>query len=141
MRKIPQQGDRWHGQLSASLLILSLLLPIAQLAFNSSDYAEATLPACCRAHGRHKCAMLAEARPPSPTSSSRQLAKVNEDCPYAPGVVPTAHSNSLWNPSLESARFDLIHQRIGVSLSKVQRTGSLGSTNLKRGPPTSSEIA
>ena len=41
----------------AFLLLLSYLLPFAQMAYAASSDPEAALPACCRTHGKHKCSM------------------------------------------------------------------------------------
>jgi len=93
-----QKERRWFGQMSALLLIVSLLLPFAQFAFGSSENLDAVLPACCHAHGKHQCAMrtLVHAEQLSEqTSSSRRLAEVTEKCPYAPGVATSPHSNPL----------------------------------------------
>jgi len=82
-----QKERRWFGQMSALLLIVSLLLPFAQFAFGSSENLDAVLPACCHAHGKHQCAMrtLVHAEQLSEqTSSSRRLAEVTENALMRP---------------------------------------------------------
>jgi hypothetical protein len=139
-----QREHRWFGQMSALLLIFSLLLPFAQFAFGSSENLDASLPACCRSHGKHKCAMrmLSNAEQQSgQTSSSPRLAQVTEKCPYTPGVVASTHSNPLWSQSLRFTQFRVVDNRTPLQITNVERSHSIGRANPKRGPPASSKIA
>ncbi|MEI9978595.1 MAG: hypothetical protein WDN23_06265 [Edaphobacter sp.] len=129
--------------MSVLLLIVSLLLPLAPLAFGFSENIDASLPACCRTHGKHKCAvrMLGHAEQQSEQiSSSPRLAQVTEKCPYTPRVAASTHSNSLWNQPQESIQFDIENNRTAIRITS-NHSHSIGRANPKRGPPLSSEIA
>ena len=131
---------RWRGQVSSLLLILSLLLPFAQLAFGSTDSIDTMVRACCRAHGKHQCAMrmsmLSSAEPSSP-----QLAQVTEKCPCPPGLAPTTHSDPLWNHAHGFSEFHGRDDRVPYVVNTSERGSSLEAANHKRGPPAFSEHA
>jgi hypothetical protein len=128
----------WHGRLSALLLTISLLLPFAQLALNSSQLADAVLPACCRAHGKHKCAMNMTdvAHESSTLSSSPRLARIGEKCPYSPRWVTTAHSGPLWDHVPESFALYFNDGLSPIGPSGANRASSQSGSNHKRGPPS-----
>lgn len=122
------------------LLIVSLLLPFAQLAFGLTESADATLPACCRAHGKHKCAMRMSVRS-SAEPASPQLAHVSEKCPCPPSLAPAAHSNAVWDFNRE---FGESHKRdlwMAHAAYGGQYVSSPEPGNRKRGPPISSKFA
>src|SRR5215475_14735952 len=73
-----------YGQVRALLLISSLLFPFAQLAVSSSQNSESLLPACCRAHGKHKCSLEQHG---SSESSTHQVAQIGEKCPCTPALA------------------------------------------------------
>lgn len=139
-----QRKQRWCGQMSALLLIFSLLLPFAQFSFGSSENTDAALPACCRTHGKHKCSMrmfMRTERQSQQTPSSPQIAQVTEKCPYTPGLALSAHSNPLWN---QPNGLVLVHdedRRAPTGVSRIERPSSTGRANPKRGPPSFSETA
>lgn len=137
-----QRHRRWCGQMSALLLIFSLLLPFAQLAFCSAEGPGAVLPACCRAHGKHHCAMrmLRTARGKQ-TSSTPQAAQVKERCPYAPGLAPSTHINPCCNDSHRWPACYVEDQSVSVQGADARHTRIIDRANQKRGPPNSSEIA
>src|SRR5580698_9332856 len=130
--------------MSALLLIISLLLPFAQFAFGLQGSSDATLPVCCRAHGRHKCATSSLPRigqPSRENSSPQLLTRATEKCPCPQGAVPAAHSDSLWNPGLGSAKYPVDVRYEPVETNGIDHVRSLVRANPKRGPPASSQIA
>jgi hypothetical protein len=141
LRTRKQKKERkWCGQVSSLLLILSLLLPFAQLAFGSTDSIDAMVRACCRAHGKHQCAMRMSMRS-SAGPSSPQLAQVTEKCPCTPGLAPATHSNPLWNHALGFSEFHVRDDRAPDAVNTRERDSSLEPANHKRGPPAFSENA
>jgi hypothetical protein len=137
------RGD-WCGQASALLLIISLLLPFAQIAFGASAAESTTLRACCRAHGKHRCAMrmsMGAEQSSSPESQSPQLAKVIEKCPYAPGLAASTHGNPLWSYTAGSTELRVDDRRLLTALREEHCGSSRTRDNHKRGPPSFSDIA
>jgi hypothetical protein len=130
-----------RGRLSALLVIVSFVLPFVQLAFGLTEPAEATLPACCRAHGNHRCAMRMSVRSPAEPSSP-QLAQVTEKCPCPPGLAPAAHGNTSWD---FTPGFGEFHKREEVGVADADYGRECFSSpefgNRKRGPPVSSKNA
>jgi hypothetical protein len=139
MEKQKREG-RWRGQVSSWLLILSLILPFAQLAFSATDSFDNMLPACCRARGKHKCegrmSMRSSAEP-----SSLQLAQVTQKCPYAPGLAPVTHTNPLWDHAHGFSKFHIRNSRAPDAVNTSERSAAPELANQKRGPPISSENA
>jgi hypothetical protein len=128
----------WGGQVGAFLLILSLLLPFGQLAFGLNDPSEAAQPACCRTHGKHKCAMRM-AMPSSDQRSSPQVAQITEKCPCTPGLATTAHGNLLWSYAHGIGEFYVNSGGADFTIKPQKRASNPDSANLKRGPPATSE--
>lgn len=132
---------RWYGQVSSLLLILSLLLPFAQLAFGSTDSIDTIVRACCRAHGKHQCAATRMSMRSSAEPSSPQLAQFTERCPCTPGLAPARHSNPLWNRAQKFSEFHGRDDRAPDAVNTRERGSSLEPANQKRGPPAFSENA
>lgn len=130
--------------MNALLLIISLLLPFAQLAFGSTENVDASLPVCCRAHGKHKCVMRAlmhAEQQPKQISSSPRFGQLTEKCPYGPGVAISTHSNPLWSQSQRLIQFHVADDLATIRSTNARRFNFIGRANPKRGPPISSEIA
>jgi hypothetical protein len=127
---------RRHGRIRALLLIVSVLLPLAQLALSPSQTFESTLPACCRAHGKHHCALSSQSHEPA-----RQIAQVSEKCPCPP-ALPSSTANQLaWSISLDDSSFRIDENGEALDGTTVYRTASPERSNPKRGPPNSSIFA
>jgi len=135
---VKRHQRRLRGQGSAFLLILSLLLPFAQFAFNSTVGADSLLPACCRIHGKHQCGMrrLGDGAS-SGKSHSSQLAQVTEKCPFVPGVVPSGYRGPLWDHASGPSALRPCDERSLVAISRFERVVSSALANYKRGPPVS----
>ena len=144
MRKALSSGRRtWHSQASALLLIVGMLLPFAQLAFNPPQASDSPLPACCRIHGKHKCATrmaVGEQHTATPSSTVR-FAQVTEKCPCSPGLVTAIHSNPLWSP-VSGSFVPYRHNSSNLAgwVRIFPNTSRLRS-NHERGPPDSSLTA
>ena len=133
----PQISRRGTGRLCALLLLLLFVGPCL-LAFAAPDaIAEASLPACCQAHGKHQCFMRSMGQDgAASTSSQPALSHLSERCPYNPSFSTSPHSNSLGHPAR-----DVTAVGFSVASSPVAITAWPGSSlsslaNCKRGPPS-----
>jgi hypothetical protein len=121
-----------------AILILSIIgivqaQPLFQL--NSSD-PESRLPACCRRHGAHHCAMADEIV--KMTSSGRaQMGAVPHHCPMYPHVTTARvlRSNAELPPAAVFFADVVSHPTIHPQVNALGRL-SLDRSRQKRGPPS-----
>ena len=114
----------------AITLLIAFGFPLVAPAFATTPNSEASLPACCRSHGAHHCAMLHMLG----ASSSPSLNA--PPCPFypAPSTTPRTASASL----TASLRLTTQQNRALAPLPATPRRAVrtfLASANLKRGPP------
>lgn len=129
-------------RLLALLLLVVLGLPSALPVFAAMQGdADASLPACCRTHGRHHCAMRIEASD-SVASGTHGLRAAVEACPYrcvmmaqvhVDPVVPVAASLRIY-AGLQS------HPAVQAQTESRWRMARERARG-KRGPPESGESA
>src|ERR1700733_5568098 len=100
----PQISRRGVRRLCALFLLVLFVGPWL-LAFATPEaIPEASLPACCRAHGKHKCFMrLMSQDGVASTSGQPALSQISEHCPYNPSFTAKRQSNSLGQPSRDVA--------------------------------------
>lgn len=117
-------------------LFMALLFAPGIVAATSGD--DASLPACCRTHGRHHCAMGWAA---SRVGDGPALARVTERCP-CPACAPAANhsgADGVTAASLayaELASHPAVHPQV-----EARRRIALDPANRKRGPPTDTHFA
>ena len=132
--QISQVGTR---RLCALLLLLLFAGPWL-LAFSLPDaIPEASLPACCRAHGKHKCFMrLMGQDGVSSTSGQPAFSQISERCPYNPSFSAKRQSNSLGQPAndVAAAGFSVASSPVAITARPFSSLASLA--NCKRGPPS-----
>ena len=133
----PQISRRGVRRLCALFLLVLFVGPWL-LAFATPEaITEASLPACCRAHGKHKCFMrLMGQDGAASTSDQSTVSQVSERCPYNPCFTTTAHSNTLGQPTKEVAAvgLDIGSSAVAVTVWPCSSLSSLA--NCKRGPPS-----
>ncbi len=127
----------WPGRFTASALLalFALLLTLPFLADDQS--ADATLPICGQAHGRHQCSLRQRQRGPA-QSTNASTPSVSERCPFSPVAPASDHSDPtvFYVPVAQTVQFQSI-----VAPLSVETTLHLlhhEASNPKRGPPTSS---
>jgi len=120
-------------RLSAILLLALFSFSLIGQAVVASD-AEASLPACCRRNGKHRCAMVMETR----TASTSGPSVLPGACPSFPiaRAVPASANTGL--PKASPAVFAWIPSRL-VSCTQAESLLRvwLGLAGQKRGPPLS----
>src|ERR1700752_287330 len=94
--QISRQGMR---RLCALFLLVLSVGPWLLVFSSSNAIAEASLPACCRTHGKHKClTRLAIQRNTASTSAESLVSQISEHCPYTPLWIATAHTQPFGQP-------------------------------------------
>jgi hypothetical protein len=122
--------------LSVFLVLLFGLEPFAALLPAS---AESRLPACCRRHGAHHCAMSAEtaAAIANGTLNGEPAFGAPSHCPYFPGyAVATAASDHALAASAVSLPV-LLARAHSPAASRAAARESQIRTRASRGPPAS----
>ena len=115
--------------LAISLLLLFGWNLAAPLLLADPD---ATLPPCCRRHGKHHCSMMDRALGYGPAVTA-----VSERCPCR-NAATTASRTSSWQPLLPTPHFaGLCRQPLVVEQTRALARISVQRSHRKRGPPTS----
>lgn len=135
MRRIEKSWKEktWRARVLIVLFFFSLqFLP---LVF-SPVLAEASLPACCRTHGKHHCVMNKELFTHNQDSHSSQITQVREKCPFSAATPVGLHG-----PDFSLDVCDLIFAEIVSGPLLRPRMGTPRRTSLdrscqKRGPPS-----
>ena len=132
--QISRQGMR---RLCALFLLVLSVCPWLLVFSSSSAMAEASLPACCRTHGKHKClTRLAMHRDTASTSADPLVSQISEHCPYNPFWTATAHTQPFGQPE-EDIRWTGHSSEPSLIAIPIQPSTSFSSrANSKRGPPS-----
>jgi len=107
-------------------------LPLLQA---STGREESNLPACCRHHGRHRCAMMDDDRKRD-SNGSPQLAAAPQRCPLFPHSLPAVGVTLHAAPPASAALYAGLtsHPAIHPQIQAAYRL-SLDRARQKRGPP------
>ena len=124
-------------RLTAILLFMAFVLPLALPAFALGQGADAGLPACCRRNGVHHCAMnMAErAAFATNTSKSPHWQAPLERCPYCPASVASYHQQTLITASRQISADRFFSNPSGLAQTESKRRISRDRSRQKRGPP------
>ena len=137
MQMKPQISRERMRRLCA-LFLLFLSVGPWLLAFSSPDaITGASLPACCRVHGKHKCLIrLTSERGKVLTSDEPVVSQISEHCPYHPIWTTTAHNKLFGQPA--KGVFWAGHSSVAplVAIATRPCTSFLSRANCKRGPPS-----
>ncbi len=138
VRVVFQQFAEDRRRWKPTLLLALFLFPLLALAATPMRVAEISLPACCRAHGKHHCSMDADA---FGASRAPAVSRISERCPFQ-GVSPAPDfSSDIGAPTLVSESVPLTsNQRVELqhSLGILYKTAH---AQPKRGPPGSSDCS
>jgi hypothetical protein len=115
----------------AIALLIAFGSPLVAPLFAATADPEASLPACCRSHGKHHCAMIHMM-----IASSGGPALHAPPCANYPGALtlPRLAAGSL----IVAPQFSIEIRRDRATLSAVERNPArtfVPSANLNRGPP------
>ncbi len=107
----------------------------APLIQATSSDPESRLPACCRRHGHHHCAMVDQALK-APSSGDPQIGQTPQHCPFYPhsSTAPVVRSHAGLAPSAVFFADVVIHPAAKPQVRAVYRL-SLDRSRQMRGPP------
>jgi hypothetical protein len=127
----------------AFLLLLSYLLPFAQMAYAASSDPEAALPACCRTHGKHKCSMHMplEVQGNDGNHAAVSPAQIGEKCPCLPLSPSSSDTLHFGLPRIGSFPFVDRSESLSFAAWPSQRTHCSSPAHPKRGPPAACSFA
>lgn len=122
--------------LAALMLVLIGGFYAAPLVQAVSADPEAGLPACCRRHGKHHCAMMDQMRKAA-TSGSPQIGQIPQHCPFYPHstTAPVVRFDVGLAPSAAFFAEVVSHPAVHPQTHAVYRL-SLDRSRQKRGPPS-----
>jgi len=137
MQMNPQRSGEGMRRLCALFLLLLSVGPWL-LALSAPDVvAEASLPACCRTHGKHKCFMQFTGKGSAASNSGGAAApQVSERCPYSPLWTTTAQSDPFGQPAKDVFRIGFSGTPSLVAIAIRPCTSFRLRANCKRGPPS-----
>ena len=116
-------------------ILLVLLFAAGPLSFVLSASGDASLPACCRRHGAHHCAMDAQVAAGAPGDA---ILKAPSRCPQFP-VRPNANQSRQADVARRPAAPVAVVLEIKTAQrDRTNRTGIHFRTPILRGPPESS---
>lgn len=108
-----------------------LLVPLA----NASGGEEASLPACCRTHGKHHCAMQTNLDS-VPQHAKPAFAAVSEKCPCTPFSPAGTHS-ATFSSTLNCYFFiPLTEQELQQTQTETRLRLAFARSKQNRGPPS-----
>jgi hypothetical protein len=127
----------------AFLLMLSYLLPFAQMAYAASSDPEAALPACCRTHGKHKCSMRMPLQVQGDDEKHATVSpvQISEKCPCVPSSPTASDTLHFGLPPIGSVRFIDRSESLSFGAWSSPRARLANPAHPKRGPPAFSPFA
>jgi hypothetical protein len=133
----PQISREGRRRLCALFLLVLSVGPWL-LAFSSPDeISEASLPVCCRTHGKHKCFMrFTREEGAVSNSGTATVSPVSERCPYNPTFTTTARSDSFGQPAKDVFWRGLWGSASIAAIATQPLMSFRSRANCKRGPPS-----
>lgn len=131
----------WVRLGSAVLLLVSLFLPFLAAAQSWSTDPEASLPACCRSHGKHRCFMrnqLSQAEHNEPSIGSAQIAEKCH-CTLPSSSHNATDTNGLLRVNTVGDRSPDVSKQISEVDQRVPESDCLSP--FSRGPPVFSHLS
>jgi hypothetical protein len=129
----------WQTKFGSFILLVCLLCPQVFSFLSIFSGTDASLPACCRVHGKHNCAWSGYVT--SRGNAASTIAQIAEKCPYAPAVITSFHDSSWGWPIPWLGGFSGLHENsVAASSFEFGRAPSQGA-HQKRGPPSFRNLA
>ena len=124
-------------------ILLILFFGLGPLAVTLSAADDSRLPACCRRHGAHHCAMSPQmaaqmADMTSASDPSTPNIKAPSTCPYFPGYTVTVNTTTLAVAPAPLSLPNLMAEPHSPAAGRAAARVSQLRTRANRGPPTPS---
>ena len=119
-------------------LVLSVIgfLPVAPVLASFSATAK-NLPACCRAHGKHKCAMRGMENAPASPAAELAMYGVCGEYPFSTAMSYAQESATVFPPKATELSFEaIVSHPIEQTQTEARYRISFARSRQKRGPPT-----
>jgi hypothetical protein len=138
LKRLLKTAKRERARCSAVFLLVCFFLPFVQTVVASTQDAEASLPACCRSHGKHKCFMLAvHDRSGQQTSAAfRNQSTLSEKCPCLPASSVSAFHSASGPVAFRALHLALAGVELPLFARRIAFESNSHSANQKRGPPS-----
>lgn len=132
----PYSGGIFRRLNAVGLLVL-LLAPFWLGLIAPETSTEAYLPACCRVHGKHQCAMRMGDDAGVADSTHKAFSRISERCPCPPASPAVFHTGSFGEASdVTKLQCNLAAEFQCTSLRSARILRRSGK-NSQRGPPVS----
>jgi hypothetical protein len=93
--------------------------------------AESTLPACCRANGKHHCMMSAALL----THTGPRASVITDKCPHCPKALAAAHNQSSSTRPAQLVFAEVIAHSAAHAQTEARYRIAFSRSGQKRGPP------
>lgn len=135
LRTVAKLGWRTWRRARALVLLLGFLLPFIAATQSLSTDDEATLPACCRSHGKHKCSMGYLLVASDAHGRSVSAPHISEKCPCNAPNAPVLFGDHHARPvEIVQLRLQLQHSAF-QAMSGSTDAREIATANRQRGPP------
>ena len=138
LKRLLKAAKRERARCNAMLLLVCLFLPFAQLTAASTQAPEASLPTCCRSHGKHKCfTRTSQVQSDHQTTPAFHTAiTLTEKCPCIPANNGSSSHSASGFLMFRGLRLPLAETAVsGLDRTSALRLNSYRA-NQKRGPPS-----
>lgn len=126
-----------EAMLRAIAIMLINIISFGWLLPAMPSGANISVPACCREHGKHQCAMKMAHRMESQADASDSIHILYEKCPYSPKGWTTASSSQASTLNCGQLFFgDVLSHPALQAQTEARYRVSFSRSRQKRGPPS-----
>lgn len=118
----------------AILLLVLFGLPAVSPLFALCETLEPSVPACCRANGRHSCLRKTAQRSTS-ADERPSVASPMAKCPFCPEAVASGHTNLLGTSAAGLTFAGLASHPAAIAQTESKRRIARDRSRQMRGPP------
>lgn len=117
-------------------ILLILFFGLGPLSVTLGAIDDASLPACCRRHGAHHCALSSETSTPTVNSGSTPVVSAPLTCPYYPGSIATLTGSIKALVAAAASVPASASRSYRSAASRIAAVSIPGRAHAGRGPPS-----